>query len=105
MASKLEQLQTMSQADLIKRLMDLESQPKRASNRLSLKVGEKGGISVYGVGRFPMTAYAETWVKVLDIGPEIVEFIKANRDTLKFKNGIPSLDIPASEQAAETDPY
>jgi hypothetical protein len=78
----------------------LAEQNTRRPNTLSFKVGEKGGVSVYGVGRFPMTAYAETWIKVLNDGPRIIEFIKANKDVLKFKNGIKELGIgPTLAQA------
>lgn len=52
---------------------------------VSLKVSEKGGLSVYGLGRFPVTLYKEQWTKLLDMGDEIRAFIKANDATLKAK--------------------
>lgn len=50
-----------------------------------LKVSEKGGLSVYGLGRFPVTLYASQWLNLLDKRDEIVEFIAANGDRLKSK--------------------
>jgi hypothetical protein len=52
---------------------------------LSLKVSEKGGVSLYGVGRFPVTLYKEQWRKILDMAPEIEAFIKENDSRLKAK--------------------
>lgn len=80
---------------LLARVAELESN-KRKGNALSLKVGAKGGVSLYNTGRFPVTLYPETWVKVLDMAETIREFISTNRDAgLAFKNGIPSMGIPA----------
>jgi hypothetical protein len=56
-------------------------QPPRAS----LKVSEKGGLSVYGLGRFPVTLYKEQWTRLLGMADEIREFIKANDAALKSK--------------------
>jgi hypothetical protein len=53
--------------------------------RLSLKVSEKGALSVYGMGRFPVTLYKEQWLKLLDIADEIKAFIAANNERLKTK--------------------
>jgi hypothetical protein len=58
---------------------------KGASKGISLKVSEKGGLSVYGLGRFPVTLYKEQWLKLLDLSDEIRNFIVANEDTLKSK--------------------
>ena len=52
---------------------------------LSLKVSEKGGVSVYGLGRFPVTLYKEQWKKLLDMTEEIRNFIEANDSQLKTK--------------------
>ncbi|HEX2524532.1 MAG TPA: hypothetical protein VHP35_20655 [Terriglobia bacterium] len=57
---------------------------RRAGN-LSLKVSEKGGVSVYGLGRFPVTLYKEQWVKLLAFADEIKSFIKDNDHQLKAK--------------------
>lgn len=51
----------------------------------TIKVSEKGGISVYGLGRFPVTLYPEQWLRLLGMGDEIKTFIEANRDRLKWK--------------------
>ena len=59
---------------------------KKASARiLSLKVSEKGGVSVYGLGRFPVTLYKEQWIRLLDMAGDIRSFITANEDSLKTK--------------------
>ena len=60
----------------------LKSQRGRA---VSLKVSEKGGVSVYGLGRFPITLYKEQWAKLLDMADEIRAFIKENDAKLKTK--------------------
>jgi hypothetical protein len=58
---------------------------KTSSRGLSLKVSEKGGLSVYGLGRFPVTLYKEQWNKLLDMAEDIRSFIKANDSELKSK--------------------
>jgi hypothetical protein len=58
---------------------------KRGERSGSLKVSEKGGLSVYGLGRFPVTLYKEQWGKLLDKADEIRAFIKENDSTLKTK--------------------
>ena len=60
----------------------LKSGRGRASG---LKVSEKGGVSVYGLGRFPITLYKEQWAKLLDMADEIRAFIKENESKLKVK--------------------
>jgi hypothetical protein len=52
---------------------------------VSLKVSEKGGVSVYGLGRFPVTLYKEQWTRLLDMAQEIRAFIKENDARLKTK--------------------
>jgi hypothetical protein len=52
---------------------------------VSLKVSEKGGVSVYGMGRFPITLYKEQWTKLLDMADEIRAFIRENNAALKSK--------------------
>ena len=54
---------------------------------VSLKVSEKGAVSVYGLGRFPVTLYKEQWAKVLDMAQDIRTFIKENEGKLKTKGG------------------
>ena len=58
---------------------------KGASSSLRLKVSEKGALSVYGMGRFPVTLYKEQWLKLLDMSAEIRAFIAANDAQLKAK--------------------
>jgi hypothetical protein len=52
---------------------------------MSLKVSEKGGLSVYGLGRFPVTLYREQWEKLLGMADEIRNFIRENERALKKK--------------------
>jgi hypothetical protein len=52
---------------------------------ISMKVSEKGAVSIYGLGRFPVTLYKEQWERLLDRADEIRAFIKANDDKLKKK--------------------
>ena len=52
---------------------------------LTMKVGQAGGVSVYGMGRFPVTLYKSQWEKLLDNADEIRGFIKANEDRLAVK--------------------
>ena len=58
---------------------------KGSSKGMSLKVSEKGGVSVYGLGRFPVTLYKEQWKKLLDMSDDIRSFIEANESQLKSK--------------------
>ncbi|MFN2427943.1 MAG: hypothetical protein ABR587_16020 [Candidatus Binatia bacterium] len=62
----------------------LKKTPKPGS--FSLKVSEKGGLSVYGMGRFPVTLYVEQWETLLGRADEIRAFIEANRGSLKKKD-------------------
>ena len=59
---------------------------KTTARGLSLKVSEKGGLSLYGLGRFPVTLYKEQWNKLLDMSDDIRVFIKANESQLKTKD-------------------
>jgi len=56
------------------------------SRGVTLKVSEKGGVSVYGLGRFPLTLYKEQWARVLDMADDIRAFIKENESKLKTKS-------------------
>jgi hypothetical protein len=58
---------------------------KGAATGISMKVSEKGGLSVYGMGRFPITLYKEQWLKLLDMSDAIRSFIAANDAALKTK--------------------
>ena len=57
----------------------------RGSRGISMKVSEKGGVSVYGLGRFPVTLYMEQWSKLLDMADDIRAFIRENEGKLKRK--------------------
>jgi len=58
---------------------------KGASSGLTMKVSEKGAVSVYGMGRFPVTLYKEQWLKLLGMSDDIRAFIAANEGQLKTK--------------------
>lgn len=58
---------------------------KRASSAVRMKVSEKGAVSVYGMGRFPVTLYKEQWLKLLDMSSDIRAFIAENEARLKAK--------------------
>ena len=60
----------------------LKARDKRTT---SLRISEKGAVSLYGLGRFPVTLYKEQWAKVLEMADEIREFIKENEKRLKTK--------------------
>ena len=80
----------MSEAeDLKAELERLKAENEQLKNQrgraVGLKVSEKGGVSVYGLGRFPVTLYKEQWAKMLDMADEIRKFIKENDAQLKTK--------------------
>ena len=58
----------------------------RTSKGVSMKVSEKGGLSVYGLGRFPVTLYKEQWTRLLDMADDIRRFIRDNDAKLKAKS-------------------
>jgi hypothetical protein len=62
-----------------------EALKQRTTRGVSLKVSEKGGVSVYGLGRFPITFYKEQWAKLLDMADQIRDFIKEHESELKTK--------------------
>jgi hypothetical protein len=73
------------QAELVRLRAENEALRARGTRGVSLKVSEKGGVSVYGLGRFPVTLYKEQWAKLLDMAEEIRAFIKAHDKELKAK--------------------
>ena len=79
----------MSDEDLKAELQRLRDENERLKTRtargVSLKVREKGGVSVYGLGRFPVTLYKEQWTRLLDMADEIRAFIRENDAKLKTK--------------------
>ena len=62
-----------------------EALKARGVRGISMKVSEKGGLSVYGLGRFPVTLYKEQWARLLDMADDIRAFIKENEGQLKAK--------------------
>jgi hypothetical protein len=72
-------------AELERLRKENESLKKGAGRGVSLKVSEKGGVSVYGLGRFPITLYKEQWWKLLDMAEQIRVFIAENEGSLKTK--------------------
>ncbi|MBA3885476.1 MAG: hypothetical protein H0X67_07050 [Acidobacteria bacterium] len=80
----------MSEEDLKAELERLKAENEQLKTQrargVTLKVSEKGGVSVYGMGRFPITLYKEQWTKLLDMADEIRAFIKDNDAKLKTKS-------------------
>ena len=72
-------------AELEKLRAENERLKKGTGRGTSLKVSEKGGLSVYGLGRFPVTLYKEQWTKLLAMADEIRTFMKENDSKLKTK--------------------
>ena len=77
----------MADEDLQSELARLKAENERLKGEpgrgVSLKVSEKGGLSVYGLGRFPVTLYKEQWTTLLDMAQEIRTFIKEHEARLK----------------------
>jgi hypothetical protein len=71
--------------ELKARLEELEKKTARRTGELDFKVGEKGGVSVYGLGRFPVTLYYEQWNRLLEAAPKLREFLEENKGKLKLK--------------------
>lgn len=81
----------MADDDLKAELERLKAENEALKNKKTrsafLKVSEKGAVSVYGLGRFPVTLYKEQWVRLLDMGDDIRSFIAENAEKLKSKGG------------------
>jgi len=73
------------QSELEKLRAENERLKKAASRGGSIRVSEKGGVSIYGLGRFPVTLYKEQWLRLLDMADDIRAFIRDNADRLKAK--------------------
>ena len=73
------------QSELEKLRAENERLKKAASRGGSIRVSEKGGVSIYGLGRFPVTLYKEQWIRLLDMSDDIRAFIRENADRLKSK--------------------
>jgi hypothetical protein len=72
-------------AEIEKLRAENEMLRKPARGQISLRVSPKGAVSVYGLGRFPVTLYREQWEKLLDLADQIRSFIRENDGTLKKK--------------------
>ena len=72
--------------DEIERLRKENEALKKGAAGVRMKVSEKGAVSVYGMGRFPVTLYKEQWLRLLDMSAEIRAFIAANEAQLKKKD-------------------
>jgi hypothetical protein len=73
-------------AELERLRAENEALKKGSAKGLSMKVSEKGALSVYGMGRFPVTLYKEQWLKLLNISEDIRAYITANEGKLKTKD-------------------
>jgi len=72
--------------ELKARLAEMEKKGAgRRSGELEFKVGEKGGVSVYGLGRFPVTLYYEQWIRLLDTNEKLREFLEESKAAGKLK--------------------
>jgi hypothetical protein len=72
--------------ELLAKIAELEKKAEgRRKGALEFRVGEKGGVSVYGLGRFPVTLYYEQWVRLLDMAKDLREFLEENKSKLKLK--------------------
>ena len=73
--------------ELLARVAQLEKQVEsKKTGKLEFRVSEKGGVSVYGLGRFPVTLYYEQWVRLLDSADTLRAFVEENKSRLKLKS-------------------
>ena len=79
----------MSDEDLRTELERLRAENEalkaRTARATAIRVSEKGGVSVYGLGRFPVTLYKEQWLKLLAMADDIKKFIAENESRLKVR--------------------
>jgi hypothetical protein len=73
------------QSELERLRAENEHLKKAGRGKLAMKVSEKGALSVYGMGRFPVTLYKEQWLRLLAMADEIKAFVAANEASLKSK--------------------
>ncbi len=75
-----------TQEELLAKIAELEKQVgSKRTGKLEFRVGEKGGVSVYGLGRFPVTLYYEQWMKLLDAAEDLRAFMESNKSRLKLR--------------------
>ena len=88
LTAELERLRAENEAlkEIVKLRAENENLRQTASQGLSLKVSDKGGVSVYGLGRFPVTLYKEQWHRLLSLADDIRTFIKEKDDQLKSRS-------------------
>ena len=92
-----QELKQPTYAELVAKLATMEKAlANKAAVGTSMRIGEKGGLSVYGLGRFPVTLYASQWRKLIALTPEIDKFLTANADKLAEK-GTAAADAPAAK--------
>ena len=73
--------------ELKAKVAELEKkQTRQRSGALEFRVSEKGAVSVYGMGRFPVTLYYEQWTRLLEAVPQLKEVLEENKSKLKLKN-------------------
>ena len=73
--------------ELLARIAELEKQAgSKKSGKIEFRVGEKGGVSVYGLGRFPVTLYYEQWIRLLDAAGDLRSFLDGNKSRLKLRD-------------------
>lgn len=81
---------TDTNEDLMAKIERLQAENAELKSKydapLSCKVSQKGGVSVYGLGRFPVTLYTTQWEKLLTSAPKVAAFIVGHKDELKFKD-------------------
>ena len=78
-----------TQSELEKLRAENAALKARTTPGVSLKVSEKGGVSVYGLGRFPVTLYKEQWLKLLDMSDDVRAFVRDHDKDLKSKDAPP----------------
>ncbi len=73
--------------ELKARLAEAEKQIRtRPAGGIEFRISPKGGVSVYGMGRFPVTLYYEQWIRLLDQADVLREFLESNKSSLKLKD-------------------
>ena len=78
---------SQSKEELMARIAELEKQAgAKKRTGLEFRVGEKGGVSVYGLGRFPVTLYYEQWIRLLEAAEGLRSFLEENKGSLKLKD-------------------
>jgi hypothetical protein len=86
---EIKRMADMTFADLKKEYARIQAEnaslKARSQRAITMKVSEKGGLSLYGLGRFPVTLYHEQWTKLLAMAEDIKSFIEENKDSLKSK--------------------